>query len=410
MCIFSRSILGHRRELFPLEIFIESAEPEAAIEPDLPIVDSHHHLFDARCDDKGWPVSDLTIKVLYSLKPAIAAKVIGATQDERVIRTFSHLLPAIVPYMENGLLRDISNAQHQGDGPMTDDETKTPSSGLPAHNIIATVCIESGWDDPKATSHAMKAVPEVAMVQGVADRTKQRLCTGIVGHVPLSEGGDSVRAALQKMMDCSPNFRGIRDELACRNDLYPLESKHYSERKAYGAKFREGFAVLEELGLTYDTWLYPNGIPMLRELALAFPGVTIICDHMASPVGVPPSSPEAAMAEWKPMMKDLATSCPNVYVKLSGLGMASTGFGFEKRNKPPNSKELAEAYRPFILHCIECFGADRCMFASNFPMDKVSSGYTQLFNAFKLIVADYSDDDKRKLFCDNAKRVYKLDI
>ena len=110
------------------------------------------------------------------------------------------------------------------------------------------------------------------------------------------------------------------------------------------------------------------------------------------------------------MIKDLAISCPNVHVKLSGLGMASAGFGFEKRNKPPNSKELAEAYGPFILHSIECFGVNRCMFASNFPMDKVSSGYTQLFNAFKLIVADFSDEDKRKLFCDNAKRVYMLDI
>ena len=410
MCLFSRSLLGLRRELFPLEIFIESAEREAAIEPDLPIVDPHHHLFDARCDDKGWPVSDLTIKVLYALKPSIAAKVIGGSQDERVIRTFSNLMPAIVPYMENGMLRDISNARHQGDWPMTDDDDDDDDDDgkLPAHNVIATVYIESGWDDPNANSHAMKAVPEVSMAQKVADRTNNRLCTGIVGHVPLSEGAEPVRVALQSMKKNSPNFRGIRDELAFRNDLYPLESKHFSERKAYEGKFREGFAVLEELGLTYDTWLYPNGIPMLRDLALAFPKVTIICDHMANPVGLSPSTPEAAMEEWKPMFKDLASSCPNVYVKLSGLGMPTTGFGFEKRTKPPTSKELADAYRPFILHCINCFGVDRCMFASNFPMDKVSSGYTQLFNAFKLIVADYSDEDKKKLFCDNAKRVYKL--
>ena len=346
MCIFSRSILGFRRELFPLEIFIESAEREAAIEPDLPIVDPHHHLFDARFDDKGWPVSDLTIKILYSLKPSIASKVIGGSQDERVIRTFSHLLPAIVPYMENGLLRDISNAKHQGDWPMTeeDDDDK-----LPAHNVVATVYIESGWDDPKATSHAMKAVPELSMAQEVADRTSNRLCTGIVGHVPLSEGAEPVRAALKAMAKISPNFCGIRDELAYRKDLYPLESKHFSERKAYGEKFREGFAVLEELGLTYDTWLYPNGIPMLRDLALAFPGVTIICDHVANPVGLAPSSPEAALEEWEPMIKDLATSCPNICVKLSGLGMPTTGFGFENRAKPPTSKELADAYRPFYL-------------------------------------------------------------
>ena len=409
MCIFSRSVFGFRRELFPLEIFIESAEREAAIEADLPIVDPHHHLFDARCDDKGWPVSDLTVKFLYSLRPGIASRVIGRSQDERVIKTFSHLLPAIVPYMDNGFLRDVSNAKHQGGWPMAEDDDEDDDK-LPAHNVIATVYIESGWDDPKATSHAMKAVPEVSMAQEVADRTKNKLCAGIVGHVPLSEGAEPVRVAIKAMMKNSPNLRGIRDELAHRKDLYPLESKHFSERKAYDEKFREGFAVLEELGLTYDTWLYPNGIPMLRDLALAFPGVTIICDHMANPVGLPPSSPEAAMEEWKPMIKDLATSCPNICVKLSGLGMPTTGFGFEKRTKPPTSKELADAYRPFILHCVDCFGVDRCMFASNFPMDKVSSGYTQLFNAFKIIAADYSDDDKKKLFCENAKRIYMLDI
>ena len=407
MFLFTRAIFGLRRELFPLEEWIEKSDREAAIDPDLPIIDPHHHLFDARTQDKGWPVSPLMIFVLYKLNPSLLTKLMCKSQDEAIIRTFSTMLPAVVPYMENGMLRDIENFKEQGDRPISQEESEGDDA-LPAHKVVATVYIESGWSDPSAESAAMKPLPEVEMAQQVAQRTGNRICTGIVGHVPLSEGADAVRPALQAMMEKCPNFRGVRDQLAFRQGLYPLTNA--SERKAYDEKFRSGFSVISELDLTYDTWLYMDNVPALRDLALAFPDTTIICDHLGGPEGLPPSSPQTALEMWKPLIKDLAHSCPNVNVKLSGLGMPTVGFGFENGTKPPTSKALADAWKPFILHCIECFGVDRCMFASNFPMDKVSCGYTQLFNAFKIIVENFSVENKKKLFYDNAARIYSLKV
>jgi len=407
MIFFTRALFGLRRELFPLEEWIEKSDREAAIDPDLPIIDAHHHLFDARTHDKGWPVSSLMITILYKLHPRLLTKLMCKTQDDAIIRTFSTMLPAVVPYMENGMLRDIENVHDQGDWPISQKEMEGDDS-LPAHNIVGTVYIESGWLDPSAKSVAMEAVPEVAMAYQVAQSTGNRLCAGIVGHVPLSEGADAVRPALQAMIDDNPNFCGVRDQLAFREGLYPLTNA--SERKAYDEKFRSGFSVLGELSLTYDTWLYTDNVPALRDLALTFPDTVIICDHVGGPMGIPPSDPQNALETWKPVIKDLAASCLNVNVKLSGLGMPTAGFGFENGAKPATSRELANAWKPYILHCIECFGVERCMFASNFPMDKVSCGYTQLFNAFKIIVQDFSAEDKKKLFHDNAARIYGLKV
>jgi predicted TIM-barrel fold metal-dependent hydrolase len=278
---------------------------------------------------------------------------------------------------------------------------------LPGHNIVATVYLECGWADPKAKSEAMKAVPEVGMAQAVAKSSNNLLCTGIVGHVPLLEGAEEVRPALAAMVEQFPNMRGIRDSLACREGYFPFNT---TTDMAYDDKFRSSFALLSEFNLTYDTWLYHDNLPALRDLALAFPETTIICDHVGSPVGFPPSDPETTFKEWAPSIKELADRCPNVMVKLSGLGMPVCGFGFEKRPVPPTSVELAEAWRPYVLHCIECFGVDRCMFASNFPVDKVSCSYTALFNSFKIIVKDFPVEDKKKLFHDNAVRIYRLQI
>jgi len=407
MLIFSRSLFGLQREAFPLEEWIESAESEAAIDPEMPIIDPHHHLWDARVDDKGWGVPSIVLRFLYALKPSIMMKVLLKGQDEPVLRFFSSKMPVAVPYMENSFLRDIENIQKQGDHPISKNEKEEKKTG---HNIVGTVLLESGWDDPQAQNRAWKAVPEVSMAQRVAERTNNRICTGIVGHIPLSEGAEAVRPALLAMVKNNPNFRGIRDELAYREGEFPL--KGTSEQKAYGDGFRSGFALLEEFNLTYDTNVYPENLLALKDLALAFPNTTIILDHLGCPTSDQSNQQyeKGSMKMWKPIIKELADSCPNVNIKLSGLGMPVFGLGFENHPEPPTSNELAEAWKPFIEHCIDCFGVNRCMFASNFPVDKVSTGYTQLYNAFKIIVQDMPVSDKKKLFHDNAARIYKLEV
>ena len=407
MILFTRALCGLEREKYPLETWIDAGEREAALDPDFPIVDAHHHMWDARTQDKGWPVSKFMIRVLYALNPGIMQKIFVKKQDPRMVEVFSEKLPFAVPYMANNMLRDIENIE-QGPRPLP---SRIPmKESFPGHNVVATVYIESGWADPKARSEAIKAVPEIGMAQAVASSSNNRLCTGIVGHVPLLEGAEEVRPALATMVEQFPNMRGIRDSLAFREGYLPINA---DKDMAYDAKFRSAFSLLSEFNLTYETWLYHDNIPALRDLALAFPETTIICDHMGSPSSIgliPPSDTKTIFQDWASSIKELADRCPNVVVKLSGLGMPIYGFGFDRRPAPPSSAELAKAWRPYVLHCIECFGVDRCMFASNFPVDKVSCSYTALFNSFKIIVKDFSIEDKKKLFHDNAVRVYRLQI
>ena len=174
-------------------------------------------------------------------------------------------------------------------------------------------------------------------------------------------------------------------------------------------KFREGFAQLAPLGLSFESWQYHPQLPDAIDLARAFPDTTIILNHVGGVLGVGPyrGRRQEILAGWKKDIAELA-KCPNVNVKLGGVGMTSFGFDFHERDMPPSSEELAAAWRQYIEPCIEAFGADRCMFESNFPPDKQSGGYTELWNAFKRITAGASAAEKTALYSGTAARVYRL--
>jgi L-fuconolactonase len=120
-----------------------------------------------------------------------------------------------------------------------------------------------------------------------------------------------------------------------------------------------------------------------------------------------PTRPDAVFATWKADMLELAR-CPNVVVKLGGLGMDIGLFDHMRLPAPPSSRHIADAWKPWIETCIEAFGADRCMFESNFPVDKLSTGYAVLWNAFKLMAAGASTAEKSALFSGTARRIYRL--
>ncbi|MCZ0944170.1 MAG: amidohydrolase family protein, partial [Gammaproteobacteria bacterium] len=174
--------------------------------------------------------------------------------------------------------------------------------------------------------------------------------------------------------------------------------------------FREGFAELDRRGLSFDAWLYHRQIPELTALARAFPGTTIIFDHFGGPLGIGPyaGQREAIFARWRKDVAELAR-CENVYAKLGGLVMPINGFGFHKREGPATSDELVAATGRYHRHAIDCFGPRRCMFESNFPVDKASCSYAVLWNAFKKLVADASETEKAWLFHDAAATAYRLD-
>jgi predicted TIM-barrel fold metal-dependent hydrolase len=155
--------------------------------------------------------------------------------------------------------------------------------------------------------------------------------------------------------------------------------------------------------------LFHPQIGELEALARAFPDVPIVLDHVGGPVHIGPydGKQKEVFAHWQPAMRSLA-GCPNVHVKLGGLGMRIGGFGFEKPADPPSSETLAAAWKPYIETCIEAFGASRCMFESNFPVDKGSYSYAVFWNACKLLAKGASAAEKADLFSGTAARFYRL--
>lgn len=174
--------------------------------------------------------------------------------------------------------------------------------------------------------------------------------------------------------------------------------------------FREGVRRLGKRGLSYDTWHYHHQNRAFAELARAVPETTLILDHFGTPLGVGPYAGKRAeiFAQWKLDIAEIAR-CPNVLAKLGGLAMPDCGFAWDKRDRPASSDELLEAQRAYYLHTIDCFGPERCMFESNFPVDKMGTGWVQLWNAFKRIAAGASPEEKAALFAGTARRAYRLE-
>jgi predicted TIM-barrel fold metal-dependent hydrolase len=175
------------------------------------------------------------------------------------------------------------------------------------------------------------------------------------------------------------------------------------------ADFRAGFAQLAPLGLTFDSWLYHPQIPGLTGLARAFPETQIVLDHVGGPLGIRgyAGKRDEVFAAWRSAMTELAT-CPNVFVKVGGLGMRINGMGFEEKAEPPSSDELVAAWKPFVDTTIGLFGAERCMFESNFPVDKGSYSYGVFWNACKKLASGASPAERTALFSGTAARFYSL--
>ena len=292
------------------------------------------------------------------------------------------------------------------------DEFLQDSSG--GHLVKKTVFVECLQNYLADGPEELRPVGETHLIQTLAAQSdargdQTRVAAGIVGFADLSLG-QAVQPVLEAHMQASGRFRGIRHASAwdASERVHNAHTKPPAELLR-SREFREGFACLGPLGLTFDAWLYFHQLPELTELANAFPGVTIVLDHVAGPLGIGPygGRREEVFTEWRRGIAELA-ECNNVVVKLGGLAMTMMGFGWHKRDVPPGSIELAETMAPYFYACIERFGADRCMFESNFPVDKASTSYTVLWNAFKRLSQGYSESERAALFHDTASRVYQI--
>ena len=323
---------------------------EAALEPELPIIDPHHHFWDQ---------------------------------------------PARGRYLLPELLADIGGG----------------------HNIVSTVFLECRAMYRKDGPREMAALGEVEFVNGIAAMSASgtygpcRVAEAIIGGGDLSVGA-RVRELFQaQIAACGGRLRGMRHGVAWDGSeaVGKFASRVVPPHLVLDARFREGFAQLAPLGMSFESWQYHPQLPDAIDLARSFPGTTIILNHVGGILGVGPYAGhrEEIFATWRKHIAELA-KCPNVNMKLGGLGMVSVGFDFHERDVPPSSEDLAAAWRPYIETCIEAFGANRCMFESNFPPDKQSCGYTELWNAFKRITANASAAEKTALYSGTAARVYRL--
>jgi predicted TIM-barrel fold metal-dependent hydrolase len=335
-----------------LRTWLAKRPGETALEPELPIIDPHHHFWDT---------------------------------------------PARGTYLLPELLKDIGGG----------------------HNIVATVFLECQAMYRKDGPREMAPVGEVEFVNGQAAMSASggygpcRIAEAIIGYADLRLGA-RVRDVLEAEIHAGGGrFRGIRFGVSWdgNDSVSKFVSRAVPPHLVMDKTFRKGLAQLAPLGLSFESWQYHPQLPDAIDLARAFPETTFILNHVGGVLGVGPYSGhrQEILATWRQDIHDLA-KCPNVNVKLGGVGMTSFGFDFLERELPPSSEDLAAAWRLYIEPCIEAFGVNRCMFESNFPPDKQSGGYTELWNAFKRITSGASADEKRALYSGTAARVYRLTV
>jgi len=328
---------------------------EPTLEPELPICDPHHHFWDFR-----------TARIPYQR------------------------------YLLHELAADINNG----------------------HNVRSTVFIEARAMYRADGPEEMRPVGEVEFVQGLAAASASglygpgRAAAAIVGHANLNLG-EGVAPVLEALRAASPNrFRGIRHSVTW--DPHPEvenTAAHKIEGQLASDQFRVGARVLARMGLSFEAWLYFPPLPELAAFAKAVPDLTIILNHIGGLLRVGPyaNRDHEVLATWRRGIAAVA-ACPNVYVKLGGIGMPRTGFDWHSRSTPIGSDKLAAAMAPFMTYCIEQFGPNRCMFESNFPVDKVSYSYNVMYNTFKRLSKGYSTTERAAMFHDTAARVYRISV
>jgi L-fuconolactonase len=285
------------------------------------------------------------------------------------------------------------------------------------HNVRSTVFIECRSMYRADGPQEMRPVGEVEFVQGLAAASASgiygpaRAAAAIVGHADLNLG-DGVKPVLEALQAASPNrFRGIRHSVTW--DPHPeIENTaaHNMPGQLASREFRAGARVLASLGLSLEGWLYAPQLPEMADFARAVPDLTIILNHIGGLLRVGPyaNRDDEVLTSWRSGIAAVA-QCPNVNIKLGGIGMPRTGFDWHERDQPIGSEELAASMLPFMGYCIEQFGPQRCMFESNFPVDKVAYSYNVMYNAFKRLSREYSPSERAAMFHDTAARVYRIE-
>jgi predicted TIM-barrel fold metal-dependent hydrolase len=284
------------------------------------------------------------------------------------------------------------------------------------HNVRATVFLECREMYRADGPPELRSLGETEFVTGVAAMSASgkygpaRCCAGIIGNVDLRVGSRAKEILEKHVVASGGRFRGIRNGSTWHADpSLRIFTSGAPEGLLMDRAWRDGFACLAPLGLSFDAWMFHSQLGELVDLARAFPDTKIVLNHVGGALAIGPyAKRDEAFAEWTKLIREVA-QCRNVVIKLGGLGMRLGGFdAFTERELPPSSMDLAEAWRPYIDTCINAFGPERSMFESNFPVDKGMCSYPIMWNAFKRLAQGYSADEKRAMFSDTALRFYRL--
>jgi L-fuconolactonase len=341
---------------------------EEILEPELRIIDPHHHLWDLRPLLPAFP---------EPYTPFVAA-IAGAPY-----------------YTFDQLHADLRTG----------------------HDIVATVFMECGAFYRADAVGALKPVGEVEFVNGVAAQSASglygnlRACAAIVGHANMLLG-DSAAPVLESLIAAgNGRFRGIRHSAAWDADPATLGPPFQApEGLLVSDEFQAGFAHLGKFGLTFDAWVLEPQLPNVIALARKFPNQPIVLDHCGTPLntGAYRGKLPENFDRWRKAIQRLG-ECPNVSIKLGGLAMPFCGMPEDGPAKGMGSEVLAEMWRPYIETCIESFGPSRAMFESNYPVDRWGATYPVLWNAFKRITSGASADEKHALYAGSAANFYQLE-
>ena len=324
--------------------------------------------------------------------------------EQRIIDPHHHLWPKTTEGSANVKRLRLYNY-------MLEDFWQDTSSG---HNVTDSVyieCSEFFWNSEK---EHLNPVGETEHIKGLAklshkNSTKTSI-SGIIGHANLLLGKD-VNEVLERHIDIGGNlFKGIRHAGSWDPSDKINNSHHNPPRDMYLMKeFGEGVKALRNKSLVFEAWQYHHQLTQVVHLARNNPDLVIVLDHFSGPLGVDSyaTKKEEVYDNWKKDLKELSR-CDNVFAKLGGLAMPVNGLGFETNPNPPTSNEFMSIQRQFYLTTIDFFGTERCMFESNFPVDKYSVSYHVLWNAFKNLVKDFSQTEKDHLFFKTASNVYNI--
>ena len=346
---------------------------ERILEPDLPIVDAHHHLW-------------------YLPESALAAM---ESHGSLSARALAPVFRSRARYLFDEFIADVTSG----------------------HNIRASVFVDAHAMYRTRGPQPIKSVGEVEFVNGIAAMSASgifgdiKACAGIVGGVDLRLG-DAIEEVLTAHIRAGGSrYRGIRSPIVFDQDPKILGAGVGAPHVLLDKQFRVGFKKLQSFGLSYDAFLFEPQLPDLIDLARAFPETTIVLNHVGAPLAVGrfEGQREQRFPIWRESIRVLSR-CDNVVVKLGGLGLPFGAFKSYLADPPATSAELAQEWTPYIQTCIEAFGVQRCMFETNFPVDASVGRYATVWNAFKRLAAGASKDEKAALFSGTAQRIYRLEI